>query len=944
MAGLAGLQVLADGFEMIQMRTVKTLITATVLGVLASCYGSTLALWDFNDPALGAANGAALPDSDAQTVWRQAAADKSGNGNHLTTWQYDWGGFVWVNNSPLGDFSIKAAGSYPAAYTWSASNAPTGVDIESAVLNQFTIEGVFTATGSGNRTLVGRDGRYLSAGTPANAALYFQVDGGDHPVLEFTDVNSNRVRLVASATTIVDDNTTWYHLAGVSDGSTVSLYLNHELIAQTNVAMGALAKGTASGSDWHAGGWSLARGLYNGGHVDRWLGNIDAVAISDTALSTNTFVLPVPAFTNTVPKLANVTNETVYLFCYHVGGWPNGGTSGVFINWSVDGYNYYPLNNGHPVFVCPEFPEDDADSPGSPNMTRDPSIIYDATNGLYRMVWTSALWTRSFGYAESPDLKHWTNVKLVQMWPNPADTIGQTWAPEWFYLEETGEYMIIFSSAVNSASIRLYYTKTSDFVNFSAPVELYHDVAQSSVIDGFMAKVAADHYIMATAQQGTIWIVDGPTPYGPWSERTSSAMPTPREGPALIKINGVWHLYADYYTGVSDNVFRLATSTDTTNWTDQSILTLLPRNSDVPDFDGPPHHGTIFAAPRSTLGAFLNDPKDAITNLSSLVYRWSFNGTAGSAPAGTTITDSVSSAVAIVRGTNAQFTGTGLRLPGTSTGNAAADTMAAYLDLPNGIISALTNLTVEIWATPVSSKNWQRLFDFGRTAEAGNGVAGEWTGESGSAAPGSTSGSDDLFLSLNRGTDLNLQRCYMSLDGASQSSTDIALDSSAGTQYHYVVTFEDGVGYFGSSGGRLTLYRNGVRIADRDVSFHLRQMEDVNNWLGRSQWSGDSNSNVEYNEVRIYSEALTWAEIYGHFLAGPDVPVNDHPALKISAAENATVVNWPGNAAGYSLRQADDLTAPAPWALVTNVLKSTTNGLEISVSPESGKKFFRLEK
>jgi len=560
------------------------------------------------------------------------------------------------------------------------------------------------------------------------------------------------------------------------------------------------------------------------------------------------------------------------------------------------------------------------------------------------MVWTSELFTRSFGYADSPDLVNWSNVKLVQMWPNLSDTIGQTWAPEWFYLEDTEEYMIIFSSHVNSDSLRLYYTKTTDFDTFTPPIELYHDVAESSVIDGFMAKVAANHYMMATAQKGTIWIVDSDSPYGPWTERASAAMPSPREGPAFFKIGNTWHLYADYYSGVSDDVFRMATSLDTTNWTDQSALTRFPANVDIPDYAGPPHHGTIFAAPLSTLGAFLDEPQDTLTNLSSLVYLWSFNDAAGPVSAGTTVTDTVSGVVATVRGVGAELTGSGLLLPGDTTGDTAANSIAAYLDLPNGILSALTNLTVEIWATPVSPRNWQRLFDFGRTTQSGNGLPGEWTGAPGTPAPGNTSASDDLFWSLNNGGDINSQRCEMLLNGASAATSDTAMDTAPGTQYHYVFTFEDGVGYFGASGGRMSFYREGRKIGYRDIAFRLQEIEDVNNWLGRSQWSGDSNSNVEYDEVRIYSEALDAFDIYGHYLAGPDVPVEDEPRLNISHSDASVVVNWPGNAVGFSLVQADAFGASATWSAATNKIENTTNGLQVTFPADPDQTFFRLEK
>ena len=250
-----------------------------------------VAYWDFNDPALGAANGAALPDSDAYTVWREAAADKSGNGNHLTTWDYAFAGFNWSSSSADGDYSIVAAGDYPAAYTWSGQSAPAGIDAESAVLSNFTVEARFTITGSGNRTVLGRDALGVSDSAPNNAALYLGVDGSNHPVIEFTDENGGRVRLIASSTTLANDDTTWYHMAAVYNGSILSLYLNETLIASTAAGPGALAIGLGNGTDWHTGGWSVGRGLWSGGHTDRWYGHIDGVAISGVALSPGRFVI-----------------------------------------------------------------------------------------------------------------------------------------------------------------------------------------------------------------------------------------------------------------------------------------------------------------------------------------------------------------------------------------------------------------------------------------------------------------------------------------------------------------------------------------------------------------------------------------------------------------------------------------------------------------------------
>jgi uncharacterized repeat protein (TIGR03806 family) len=250
-----------------------------------------------------------------------------------------------------------------------------------------------------------------------------------------------------------------------------------------------------------------------------------------------------------------------------------------------------------------------------------------------------------------------------------------------------------------------------------------------------------------------------------------------------------------------------------------------------------------------------------------LVNRWSFNSPAGSAPNGTTFVDSASGATATVRGNGATLDGAALTLPGTTTGNASAANISAYVDLPNGILSSKTNVTIEIWATPLSSKNWQRLVDFGRSTQAGDGLGapGEWTG---ATAPGSTTASDNFMLSLQRGTNLSQQRFEAILDG-SATTLDTAIATTAGTQRHYVITYQSGAGAF-PAGGRITWYADGTSAGSIDVPYALSQIEDVNNWLGRSQFSGDSTSNAAYDEVRIYNHAMSADDVTASRTAGPN--------------------------------------------------------------------------
>lgn len=269
--------------------------------------------WDFDDVSLGAIHGAALPDSDGYNTWRVAALDKSGNGNHITTWDSPAAGFTWSNNSEDGDLSIKSSGDFPAAFTWSSRSTPTE-DVEEFAGSSFTVEALATVSGSGYyRTVLGRDGQNLGAADGGFAALYLGLDDTNHARFMYVDENGNSVDLRSNTTYAANDNV-FHHFAGTTDGSTVSLYVDGVLVAQVeHQNLAGLAKGTTSGVGYHAGGWSIGRGLYWGNHVDRWYGYIDSVSIAGTTLTPGAFVLsdeiatgdPAPAAPTTLIATAN---------------------------------------------------------------------------------------------------------------------------------------------------------------------------------------------------------------------------------------------------------------------------------------------------------------------------------------------------------------------------------------------------------------------------------------------------------------------------------------------------------------------------------------------------------------------------------------------------------------------------------------------------------------
>ena len=246
------------------------------------------------------------------------ALDSSGNGYDLDPWsQGGWAGFVYrsavaMPTIPLtgaaNNFSIKNDGDLPGMATDSADA------IRWVTPAAFTIEAFFKPEAGGHRTLVGRDSQGATTSNAALSALYFKINPADSVEIVFGDV-SGYWHVAASADGLIQGFTfdgdpdgllgNWYYMAAVSDGSVLSLYVANitagtglQLVAQTDMTLSgspntALTAGAGDGADWDAGNWSVGRGLYNGKHTDRAYGYIDEVRISNTALETTQFLIPV---------------------------------------------------------------------------------------------------------------------------------------------------------------------------------------------------------------------------------------------------------------------------------------------------------------------------------------------------------------------------------------------------------------------------------------------------------------------------------------------------------------------------------------------------------------------------------------------------------------------------------------------------------------------------
>jgi hypothetical protein len=236
-----------------------------------------------------------------------------------------------------------------------------------------------------------------------------------------------------------------------------------------------------------------------------------------------------------------------------------------------------------------------------------------------------------------------------------------------------------------------------------------------------------------------------------------------------------------------------------------------------------------------------------------VIHRYSFNETGG-----TEVKDSIGTADGVLKGNGGFFDGSGhLWLPGGGLSNADPGTIAGYVDLPNHIISVLTNVSFEAWVSWQGVGAWQRIFDFG-TSAGGEDVANGY--------------GNYLFLTPQGNVNLRF-----AVRDPATGTEPVQLTASAP-----LVSQEPGyicvtVAY-DCTANVSRLFSNAVLVASGPASVALNTINDVNNWLGRSQWA-DAMFEGSYDEFRIYDNALNPVEVAASYVSGPNQPSTDIGAL-----------------------------------------------------------------
>jgi hypothetical protein len=276
----------------------------------------------------------------------------------------------------------------------------------------------------------------------------------------------------------------------------------------------------------------------------------------------------------------------------------------------------------------------------------------------------------------------------------------------------------------------------------------------------------------------------------------------------------------------------------------------------IPDcVDGCPRDGTKQVAGTCGCLDIVGDPR-------CLAHRYTFDGAVGT----TAVTDT-GHAPGVVSGTvvNATLAGNGTVV----LAGGVAGATGQFVSLPSGIISTMGNsATFEAWVTwnpanVAAPPLWQRIFDFGTS---GNGM-----------------GQGYLFVTTRALTTNGLRGAF-SVTGALDFSAEDVVDSApltlpTGMITHVALVIDGGIQSIDAGTtpfGTMKLYENGSPQPAGSAGVPLRLgatltlVPDINNWLGRSQYALDQSFAGILHEFRIYSRALTDAQIAADFTAGPD--------------------------------------------------------------------------
>jgi alpha-L-arabinofuranosidase len=286
----------------------------------------------------------------------------------------------------------------------------------------------------------------------------------------------------------------------------------------------------------------------------------------------------------------------------------------------------------------------------------------------------------------------------------------------------------------------------------------------------------------------------------------------------------------------------------------------------------------------------------------TLDHRYTFSETSGSV-----VMDSIGGAA---------WNGT---LPNGGAFSAGQLSMSAsaqqYVQLPAGILSNYTAVTIELWATfPTQLPSACFLFGFGN-------ISG-------------SSGYNYIFAQPRNG-----RIAITASDYLGEQNANAGFDFSFHTNLHITAVFNPPLGY-------IALYTNGVLAArNSSVTIPMSSVSNLYSFVGRSLYSNDSYFDLNLDELRIYNGALSANDIAATQVLGPDQLLsNDSPVINGALSGGNIALSWPVASAGYTVLTATNLIAGRWSAVSAPAPQIVGSQWIISIPITNTEQYFRLQK
>ncbi|HZH62172.1 MAG TPA: immunoglobulin-like domain-containing protein, partial [Metabacillus sp.] len=323
------------------------------------------------------------------------------------------------------------------------------------------------------------------------------------------------------------------------------------------------------------------------------------------------------AFLANVKEMPKKQAYEGYVFSYFTGeGYTNGEQIYFALSEGNNPLKWNELNNGAPAIT----------SKLGEKGLRDPFIIRSPEGDKFYLIATDLKvngdwnWdraqrsgSRSIMVWESTDLINWSEQRMVEVAPPEA---GNTWAPEIFYDDTTGEYIVFWASKLydnadhsGSTYNKMMYSKTRDFYTFTKP-EVYIDLGYS-VIDTTMIKHDDKIYRLSKDERSNT----SSSPNGKFIfQEVGNSVLDPNfklikegigkgsigqgEGPTIFKSNTEekWYMFIDEFGGRGYVPFE-TTDLQSGEWK-------LSENYDLP---ARPRHGTVLPVTKAEHEALLKN-------------------------------------------------------------------------------------------------------------------------------------------------------------------------------------------------------------------------------------------------------------------------------------------------------------------------------------------------